>query len=276
MREGKTVPRRNLQVSFRELTLSALVLILGTLTVSSIAFGWTPPGFAPPNGNVTLSGVPAGTIAFFTGACPSGWSEYTALRGRVLAGTPSGGTDTGTVGTPLANLGSRTTSEVAAHTHSVDPPSTASGANSAGHTHSVDPPSTASGANSVDHTHSVDPPSTALSLTDPGHVHGVPLGDGGSGASIGAYPGQANTLGTQNTNSNSTGMSGSVNIAAFTSAGASVTHTHTTDISSFTSAGESATHTHATDIAAFTSVSTGTASVDITMPYIQLRACQKS
>jgi hypothetical protein len=36
----------------KESILFALVLILGTLTLGSVAFGWTPPGFAPPSGNV--------------------------------------------------------------------------------------------------------------------------------------------------------------------------------------------------------------------------------
>jgi hypothetical protein len=36
----------------RELFLFSAVLVLGTLTLGSIAFGWTAPSFAPPSGNV--------------------------------------------------------------------------------------------------------------------------------------------------------------------------------------------------------------------------------
>lgn len=37
--------------------------------------------------------MPTGTVAFFNLAgCPTGWTEYTALRGRILVGLPSGGT----------------------------------------------------------------------------------------------------------------------------------------------------------------------------------------
>jgi microcystin-dependent protein len=72
------------------------------------------------------------------------------------------------------------------------------------------------------HTHTIDPPSTALSLTDPGHTHvynnpeaGVPFIAGNSGTDTNA----TSTRDPQATATASatTGMSGTVDIAAFTS-----------------------------------------------------------
>lgn len=51
------------------------------------------------------AGVPPGMIAYFPGpACPVGWSEDAAARGRVLVGLPSGGTAGLTVGAALSDL----------------------------------------------------------------------------------------------------------------------------------------------------------------------------
>ncbi|KKU95054.1 MAG: LPXTG-motif cell wall anchor domain protein, partial [Candidatus Gottesmanbacteria bacterium GW2011_GWA1_48_13] len=63
-------------------------------------------------------GETSGQISAFATACPSGWTEYTAARGRTVVGTPASGTIAGTVGTALTDLEDRT------HSHSVDPPST--------------------------------------------------------------------------------------------------------------------------------------------------------
>ena len=76
----------------------------------------------------TPSGVPSGVIAFMAGACPSGWTEYTAARGRYVVGVPSGGTVSGTVGTALTNQENRA---VGQHTH------TFSGAALAVHDHAA-------------------------------------------------------------------------------------------------------------------------------------------
>jgi hypothetical protein len=219
-----------------------------------------------------------GMIAFFPGVCPIGWGEYTAARGRMVLALPASGVAEATQGTALGNLGQVSITQVPAHAHTVDPPATASGTESAGHTHSVDPPNTTSSGQSADHSHTVDPPNTGTNHTGD-HNHGMVTRQddynvsGGSGPSFGADNGPYTTHGSNYTTTNG-GHSHVVDIGAFGSSGASVDHSHNTDIGAFNSAGASASHTHTTDIGSFTSGSVGAASVDVTMPYIQLRACQ--
>ena len=50
---------------------------------------------------------------------PSGWSEYTSVRGRMIVGLPSGGTDGGTVGTALTNTQDKTHTHAITHTHKI-------------------------------------------------------------------------------------------------------------------------------------------------------------
>ncbi|MBU1500158.1 hypothetical protein KKE48_04810, partial [Patescibacteria group bacterium] len=79
------------------------------------------------SGNINFSGklledgveIFSGMIAPFAGACPTGWTEYTAARGRTVVGTPLSGTNAGTVGTALTNLGTRTITNVPSHSHRV-------------------------------------------------------------------------------------------------------------------------------------------------------------
>jgi len=52
----------------------------------------------------------------WAGACPTGWSEYTAARGRYVVGVPAGGTVEAAVGTALSNQENR---EVAQHRHNL-------------------------------------------------------------------------------------------------------------------------------------------------------------
>jgi len=61
--------------------------------------------------------TPSGTIAFFRASCPSGWTEYTAARGRYIVGTPSGGSATATVGTAMSDKENRPVGE---HKHGAD------------------------------------------------------------------------------------------------------------------------------------------------------------
>lgn len=69
--------------------------------------------------------VPKNGVFFTTDASvPAGYTEYTAARGRVIVGNPSGGTGAGTVGTALSNLEDRTHTHVyttvPSHAHTYD------------------------------------------------------------------------------------------------------------------------------------------------------------
>jgi hypothetical protein len=54
--------------------------------------------------------VPTGMIAMFAGACPGGWSEYAALRGRVPRGEPAGNAGS-------LDMGGSDDAVVVSHTH---------------------------------------------------------------------------------------------------------------------------------------------------------------
>lgn len=98
--------------------------------------------------------VPTGNVAitFFVDACPSGWSEYTALRGRYPVGVPSGGTILATVGTAMSNSEDRA---VGQHTH------TFSGSALGTHNHS----GSFSGSALGTHNHTQDDHDHALGVT---------------------------------------------------------------------------------------------------------------
>ena len=72
----------------------------GTITTS------TAQKEAIVNGGQTNQLVPSNLVAYRASgvSTPSGWSEYTSVRGRMIVGLPSGGTDGGTVGTALTNV----------------------------------------------------------------------------------------------------------------------------------------------------------------------------
>jgi hypothetical protein len=243
-------------------------------------------------------------IALFAGACPTGWTEYTAARGLAIVGVPSGGTVEGTVGTPLTNLGTRTISTVVAHVHAVGTlvnaaesshthgVGTYNNATEAAHVHSVDPPNTTSAGTNDDHNHTIDPAATT-SGAGSAHSHGDGTAFNGYLVADVITPAQQFTtagsygIDTINTTETESAHTHSVDIASFLSSGAStITHTHATNIAPFDSAaGSSHDHTLSGSSAAGSShnhtisgsvASTGSATVDVTMPYIQLRLCQKS
>jgi len=69
---------------------------------------------------------PAGAVMYFDlPACPAGWSDFDAGRGRYLVGMPVGGTPGAAVGTALSDHENRATGQ---HTHAVIDP---------GHVHAV-------------------------------------------------------------------------------------------------------------------------------------------
>ena len=192
-----------------------------------------------------VQAVPAGMIAFFAGPCPSGFTEYTALRGRAVLGLPAGGSVEGTQGTALGDLGTREITEVPAHSHMVDPPSTNT---------------STSGA----HVHSVDPPSVNTS-TGGSHVHNIytAINDTNNSSSQG-YPNGQNHAAFRTTDRRQVTSGGQIH--------ANGNHSHTVNVPAFNSASAGA-HSHTVNISAFASQSAGSASVDVTMPYVQLRAC---
>ena len=61
--------------------------------------------------------VPSNLVAYRASgeSTPTGWSEYTSCRGRMIVGLPSGGADAGTVGTAYTTAQDK--SKSIAHTH---------------------------------------------------------------------------------------------------------------------------------------------------------------
>lgn len=82
--------------------------------------------------------IPAGLIAMFAGACPTGWTRYTALDGKFPKGAPTGVTSP--LNTGGATTHTHTYAGVIAHTHTAG----TLAADSAGaHSHGVQrPPNT--------------------------------------------------------------------------------------------------------------------------------------
>lgn len=184
---------------------------------------------------------PSGGVVFFnTETCPEGWAELQTMRGRVPVGLPAGGTLAAAVGTGLGDEGTRTISQVPSHSHSANPPLTFTSEHP-GHLHQVNPPSTDTTIDGS-HTHVVD---IGLGGGSQTHLHGS------NAAGDAAIPDGSDPI---------------------TSAG---NHDHSVDIGTFNS-GLGGTHVHQMDIAAFDTSSVGAASVDVTMPYVQLLACQKT
>jgi len=218
-------------------------LVCGEGQIAQFAGGqWSCADLPPPN-----PGVPSGLVGFFASVCPVGWSEFTAMRGRVVVGLPAGGVSAASVGVALVDQGARTINEVGLHDHSVDPPAGTVDSSATNHNHTLL------------HSHTVDPPSVQVTGGD--HNHGTPsepIGNGGNCAQTGGAICNS-TLDT-------------------TPAGG---HTHTVDIAPFSTTALSVnntgffggSHSHGYDPVPFTSDAAGVASVDVTMPYLQLIAC---
>lgn len=124
------------------------------------------------------TGVPSGLIAFFTGSCPTGWTEYESARGRFILGTPDGGTQEGTLGTGLGDLVNPPTPS---HTH--DPGTLA--ADSDAHTHNVEAWQGGAQANKVARTAAhasqhTDVSAAALSDSHTHTISGATASEGGN------------------------------------------------------------------------------------------------
>lgn len=170
----------------------------------------TITGIADKRAFISESTKATGEVFFTTAAsCPAGSSAYVAAEGRAIVGMPSGGTNEGTVGTALTNLQDKT------HTHTY-----------------TDVPN---------HLHSVDPPSTSVTITDGGHTHNVNVKNSTAHSTnfpTGSEGGAADGTPTAAL-SNTTGITATVDIAAFNSAnptgGVATGTTNTTALSTFLS-----------------------------------------
>ena len=79
--------------------LENVIVIVIVIIITAVAVkAFTGPSQSPPNGDVTLTTVPSGMVMYtVSSACPTGWTEFTAARGRYIVGVPSGGTVSSTV-----------------------------------------------------------------------------------------------------------------------------------------------------------------------------------
>jgi hypothetical protein len=181
--------------------------------------------------------IPSGAVMFFNlTSCPPGWSSFNAAQGRTIVGTPNGGSLRGGTDTRLSDQGRNVITDVPTHVHAVDPPSTVT---------------TTTGS----HYHAVNPPNTTTSNSG-AHSHEVTVATGGTG------PVSPTVAAGSSFN-----QTGKISQAP--------AHSHTVDIGEFNtrSAGD---HHHNVDILQFNSSAAGVAGgVDVTMPYVQLLACEK-
>jgi hypothetical protein len=201
-------------------------------------------------------GVPAGTIAFFAtadgagaGGCPDGWGEYADLRGRVPLALPENGELLTTVGTAFIDDGeANMISQVVAHTHSATLSGTADDLNS-GHSHTL--------TNGAHNNHAIE--------DDGIHDHDIAVNTGGFGTSTVIGGTLAGTPDDTATPIRNDGLHGH----AFSPAnGVLGGHSHTVT---------GGAHEHSVSVSGTTGgVSmNGANSVDVTMPYMQLLACEK-
>lgn len=197
----------------------------------------------------TVSGsIPAGLIAFTAGACPSGWTEYTAARGFAIVGLPASGTAAGTVGTAFTDLQNK----------SVTP--SFSGSALATHAHGAGTlvPNAHAGTAVADHTSHTHTYTTVIAHT---HTQASTTTSTGS---------TSNRLGTVDTTSTAE-ATGSTGSASGTTAGPDATLTHNvTQPNTHTMSGTSEAVTGGTPAGTVTAVTTSGL-----LSYIQFRVCSK-
>ena len=84
-----------IKIKLTHASTGALSLAIGTVLSFSVA-----TASSATTVNLTIeAAVPAGAIVAYNGACPSGWSEFSQGKGRMLLGAGSGNLDA--LGSPL-------------------------------------------------------------------------------------------------------------------------------------------------------------------------------
>lgn len=131
------------------------------------------------NGTVVCEiGVPASLIILSTSVCPSGYGEVPSFEGRFLKGTPAAGTVAGIVGSALGDLANLS------HIHVYTPTAANVDMTDLSHTHTVDPPSTASGGPTGNNCRyfSTGDDATGTDVGNSVHTHNTDIGVVTSGA----------------------------------------------------------------------------------------------
>jgi hypothetical protein len=196
----------------------------------------------------SIAGAPAGGVVFFNLAtCPEGWIELQAMRGRVPLGLPAGGTFGDVVGDELDPQGTVTITQVPTHTHTSGGLTATASTNTHGHS--------LSGGGT--HNHSI-----VAGGGSHDHEIRVDVSSGFASAAVGGVLDQA--------------ASGSDSFGPIQSGG---THSHsiTAGEGTHTHSVGSTDHSHTITMSGSTGNNAGgVASVDVTMPYMQLLACQKT
>jgi hypothetical protein len=230
--------------------------------------------------------MPSGAVMFFDlAACPTGWSELVAAKGRALVGLPDGGTLSGFTGAPLGDLENRLhahnvdpvpvgSSAVGSHSHSVGPLSPTTTSHD-GHTHTVDPAERTSSSDSHNHRWAyIDPNEVWRSYSSAGGpVQMIDYGVSGNEVTVTSNRFAVSVASESTTTryyyTNNDNHSHTTDIPGFSSNSAG-SHAHGVSIN--TDTGNSGSHGHTVDVANKTSTASGTTNV---MPYLQLRVCRK-
>jgi hypothetical protein len=109
-----------------------------------------------------------GIVWFNSGSCPSGYSEVTAARGRIIVGLYPGGTNGATAGpAALSNLGTISVSSISPHVHSISPLGSTGG--DGVHTHTI--PVTSPGSSSNIGLNAASPSGAGQTDSAPDHSH---------------------------------------------------------------------------------------------------------
>ena len=240
--------------------------------------GWSNMLMAEPGNTATTGMVESpGLIAYFEGACPTGWAEKTDLRGRVIVAATSVGAAGNTVGAALADGAGRSITEAPRHAHAVTN-ATAVSTTTGNHNHTVDPPSTRSGSQTANHVHTVDPPNTGTT-SGGNHNHGIATRQddwnvsGGPAAGRPSWGTDNGPLAVRHSTASAGTHTHAVNIGAFSSSSNTGSHQHDLNIPSFSSA-SNGNHNHSVTITGQEAVAAGPTAVDVTMPYIHLVGCE--